>query len=125
MTIQAAIDMINGLKPNMFPPDQKIAWLNDIDGLVWREIFLTHEGVEAGREFPGYNQDSDQGTALLVPEPYTDIYKHYLALQMDIANRETGEYAKDQVLFNNAWQTLCDYWNRKYRPLSPVRELRF
>lgn len=125
MTIQAAIEMIDTLKPNMFSRTQKVMWLNDLDGLIWREIILTHEGVKPGSVFDGYNQDTDFSTNLLAPEPYTDIYKHYLAAQMDIANRETGEYSKDMVLFNNAWQTLCDYWNRKHTPFSRVRQLRF
>lgn len=125
MTIQAAIDMIDALKPNMYPHHQKVAWLSDLDCMVWREIITTHEGVEPGKTFDGYDQDTNPGQELIVPEPYTDIYKHHLAAQMDIANRETGEYAKDMVLFNNAWQTLCNYWNRKYIPLSPVRQLRF
>lgn len=125
MTIQAAIDMIDTLKPNMFPNHQKVAWLSDLDGLIWREVVLTHEGVDHGRTFDGYDQDTNPSTDLLAPEPYTDIYKHYMATKMDIANRETGEYAKDTVLFNNAWQTLCDYWNRKHLPLLRVKQLRF
>lgn len=125
MTIQMAIDMVDQLKPNMFPVSQKVAWLNDLDGLVWREIISTHEGIPEGIAFVGYDQETDPGADLLVPEPYTDIYRHYLSAQMDIANRETGEYAKDMVLFNNAWQTLCDYWNRTHPPVGRVKHLRF
>lgn len=124
MTIQAAIDMIDTLKPNMFPITQKVAWLSDLDGMIWREIILTHEGVAPGTTFDGYDMDTSTAVTLLAPEPYTDIYKHYMATKMDIANRETTEYAKDNVLFNSAWQTLCDYWNRKYMPISKVAQLR-
>lgn len=125
MTIQAAIDMIDALKPNMFPLHQKVAWLNDLDGMVWREIMLTHEGIPAGAVFEGYDQDTDHGTDLLAPDPYSEIYKHYLASQMDVANREMTVYAQDKLLFNNAWQTLCDYWNRTHKPISRVGQLRF
>lgn len=124
MTIQTAIDMIDTLKPSMVPHHQKVAWLSDLDGLIWREVILTHEGAP-NIEFVGYDQDTNPDTTLLAPEPYTDIYKHYMASKMDIANRETGEYAKDMVLFNNAWQTLCDYWNRTYMPRQRVKQLRF
>lgn len=124
MTIQAAIDMIDTLKPNMIPHHQKVAWLSDLDGLIWREVVLTHEGAP-DLKFEGYDQDAEPDTTLLAPEPYTDIYKHYLASKMDIANRETSEYAKDMVLFNNAWQTLCDYWNRTHMPRQRVKQLRF
>lgn len=125
MTIQEAIDIIDTLKPNMFPRHQKVAWLNDLDGLVWREVMLTHEGIAPGATFDGYDQETDIGANLLVQAPYTDVYKHYLAAQMDVANRETNEYAKDMVLFNNAWQTFCDYWNRTHTPIRKVAQLKF
>ena len=125
MTIQAAIDMVDTLKPNMFPRHQKVAWLNELDGMIWREIILTHEGVSPDEQFVGYDQDADPSVELLAPEPYTDIYKHYMATKMDVANRETNEYVKDNVLFNNAWQTLCDYWNRRYTPRTKIKQLRF
>ena len=125
MTIQAAIDMIDSLKVNMFPSHQKIAWLSDLDGMVWGEIITTHEGIPEGLAYESYDQNTSPDTVLLAPEPYTDIYKHYMAMQMDVANRDTNEYAKDKMLFNAAWQTLCDYWNRKHKPISRVKQLRF
>ena len=124
MTIQAAIDTVDTLKPNMIPIHQKVAWLSDLDGMIWREVILTHEGVPE-IVFEGYDQETNPDTTLLAPEPYADIYKHYMASKMDIANRETGEYTKDMVLFNNAWQTLCDYWNRTHMPRQRVAQLRF
>lgn len=123
MTIQAAIDLIDSLKPNMFSDQQKVAWLSDLDGMIWREIIQTHEGAPE-TTFTGYDQDTQPDTALLAPAPYSDVYKHYLASRMDIANRDNNEYAKDMALFTTAWQTLCDYWNRTYMPISKVRQLR-
>lgn len=123
MTIQAAIDLIDSLKPNMFEDQQKIAWLSELDGMIWREVIKTHEGYPVGIDFTGYDQDTEMDTVLLAPPPYSDVYKHWLASRMDIANRDNNEYAKDMVLFNSAWQTFCDYWNRNYMPLSPVRQL--
>ena len=125
MTIQTAIDMIDNLKTNMSPVHQKIAWLNDLDGLVMREVIMTHDGSDAYADFKGYDQDTDMGTVLLIPEPYADVYRHYLAAQIDIANRETGEYTKDMLLYNAAWQTFVDYWNRTHMPMQRVAQLRF
>lgn len=124
MTIQAAIDKLDTLKPNVITHQQKVAWLSDLDGLIWREVFLTHEDIP-DINFEGYDQDVDPSTTLLAPDPYTDVYQHYMAAQMDIAHRENTEYAKDMVLFNSAWQTLCDYWNRKHLPLTKVAQLKF
>lgn len=125
MTIQQAIDVIDALKPNMIANHQKVAWLNDLDGLVWREIYSTHDCPEGRREFSGYDEDTSFGRDLLVKAPYTDVYRHYMAAQMDIAHRETEEYAKDMNMFNAAWQTLCDYWSRTYPPVRKVHQLRF
>lgn len=124
MTIQAAIDLIDSLKPNMFSDQQKVAWLSELDGMIWREVIKTHEGYPAGIDLVGYDQDTEMDTVLLAPEPYSDLYKHWLASRMDVSNRDNQEYTKDMVLFNNAWQTLCNYWNRAYMPISLVRQLK-
>ena len=124
MTIQEAIDRIDILKPNKFPDRQKVAWLSDLDGMVYREILLAHEGVEPGFVFEGYHQDTPHDTELLVPVPYVDIYQHYMATQMDIANMESSKYSQDMLLFNNAWTTFGDYWTRTHMPVQRVCQFR-
>lgn len=124
MTIQAAIDRIDDMKPNMFTVPQKIAWLSEVDSYIWREIIKTHEGVPAGVVFAGYDQETPMDTELLVPEPYTDVYDAYLSAQMDLKNAESGKYAQNMVRFNNAWQTYGDYYNRHHMPIQMVRQFR-
>lgn len=121
MTIQEAIDRIDTLKPNKFPARQKVAWLSDLDGMVYREIFLLHEDSPV-EEFHGYDQDTSMGTELLVRVPYVDIYQYYMATQMDIANMESGKYAQDMQLYNNAWMTFGDYWTREHMPVQRVKQ---
>lgn len=125
MTIQEAIDKIDLLKPNMYPPEQKIAWLSDVDKMVWHEIYLTHEGAPPQRSFEGYTQDTERSTALLVPEPYTDVYHNYLAMMMDLANAESDKYAQDRALFNAAYQVFGDFWRRTHMPIIRRRHIRF
>ena len=43
VTIEQAITACDELKPNSYSTAQKKKWLNEIDGLVWDEIFTTHE----------------------------------------------------------------------------------
>lgn len=124
MTVQEAIDRIDMLKPNKYPARQKVAWLSDLDGMVWREVILAHERDDLCDEFDGYDQDTPPDTELLVPVPYVDIYQHYMATQMDIANAETNKYAQDMMLFNNAWTTFGDYWTRTHMPVQKVCQFR-
>lgn len=122
MTIQTAIERIDGLKPNKYTDEQKIAWLSELDGMVFRELLLTHQQPQI-IEFEGYSE-TDLETELLVPFPYTDVYQHYLAMQMDLANAELQKYANDKILFNNAYNTYSDYYTRTHMPVQRVRQFR-
>lgn len=125
MTMQQAIDQIDMLKPNMFPVEQKKQWLSEVDKMVWHEIYMTHEGVAPESSFEGYDQDTDPSVELLVPEPYTDIYRHYMATMMDLANAESGKYMQDKSLFNAAYQTFGDFWRRTHMPIVRRRHIKF
>lgn len=125
ITIQEAIDKVDLLKPNAFPPEQKKAWLNELDKKVWHEIYLTHEGLPPIGCFSGYDQDTDPGTKLLVPEPYTDVYLHWLSAQMDLANMESAKYAQNRQLFNGAYQDFGDFWRRTHMPKMKRQYIRF
>lgn len=124
MTIQAVIEHIDTLKPNMIPHFRKVAWLSELDGKVFREIYCTHEGMPGGISYHGYDQETDASTHLLIPDDYSEVYHHYLAAQIDDVNRETNEYTKSMLRFNNAWQTFCDYWTRTHMPKQARCEFR-
>lgn len=125
ITIQEAIDKIDMLKPNVFPVEQKVSWLSDLDSMVWEEIYQTHEGLAPEAEYHGYDQDTLTSTLLLVPEPYTDVYHHYMALQMDLANADSTKYMQDKSLFNGAYQTFGDFWRRTHMPKIRRKHIRF
>lgn len=125
MTIQEAIDKIDLLKANAFPIEKKIGWLSDLDKMAWHEIFLTHEGMPPESSFSGYDQDTDLHTRLLIPEPYTDVYHHYMATMMDLANAESEKYMVDKALFNAAYQTFGDFWRRTHMPIMRRRYIKF
>lgn len=127
MTIQEAIDRVDRLKPNSFTHEQKVAWLSDLDGMVYRELICTHERP-AGMEnmtFEGYTEGTPSSTTLLVPAPYSDVYQHYLAAQIDLGNAELVKYNNDSTLYNNAYATYSDYYTRTYMPLDKgIRHIR-
>lgn len=124
MTIQEAIDRIDSMKPNMFSDQQKVAWLSELDGVVWREVYMTHEDMPQGIVYEGYDQNTEPDVHLLVPFPYTNVYQHWLAAKIDDKNRDTNEYTKNMVQFNSAWDTFTDYWNRTHMPRQVVAQLR-
>jgi len=117
MTIQEAIDELDALKPNSYTAAQKIKWLSDIDLLAYNEILSTHEDAPE-TAFTGYASVADTATRLLIPAPYTDVYRWYLESRVDLANAETGKYNNSITLFNNAYLTFTDRYNREHAPLQ-------
>lgn len=122
MKLHDVIDRVDEIKPNSVSMELKIAWLNEIEGLLYTEILLKHEGEE--REMPEYDMDTDPDTELLVPTIYADLYLFWIMSKIDLQNMELDKYNNDRTLFNNAYDTFSDYWTRTHMPKTTVRELR-
>lgn len=117
MTIMDAIERVDTLKPNQYTEEQKVRWLERLDGQLFLELVCTHEG--AAGTLPRYGTD-DTDRELLVPEPYADeLYNYYLQSMIDRENGETGKYNQSGQLFNAAYLAYAGYYNRTYMPLDP------
>ena len=122
MTIIEAITMIDSIKPNTYTQTQKIGWLSTLDEIIKKEIIDTHEGGEAV-DFQGYGEDIDVNSTLLVPAPYDEIYLFWMESKIDYWNGERPKYNNSITMFNNAYSTYQEYYNRLHRPLGARRFL--
>ena len=126
MKIREAIEYADKLAHNSYPRETKIAWLSQLDGHVHREIILTHRGVDPGTEdFVGYTAETPQDTVLLVPFPYDEMYRFYLEMKIDEANRESAHYNISALKFNTAYQTYMDRSNRTHVPIGTANGFYF
>lgn len=116
MTGAAAIAKTDALRPNAIGFDQKLSWLADLDELIYREIVMTHEHEE-GTTFKRYETGEEE---LIAPSPYDEVYHHFLAMQISLAGREIAMYNNDKTLYNNAYLTFQDYYNREHMPIARV-----
>jgi len=127
MTIQEAIYLVDRLKPNQYEAIHKIRWLSKLDGMIWKEVMMTHVGLtceQIRQGFQGY-EDAARDTELLVPYPYDeDVYNYYLQSQIDKENMEIAKYNQTAALFNNAYKAFCDYYNRTHRPIPKRSEFK-
>lgn len=120
MTIQEALDHADELRPNSMSRELKIKYLSILDGMIHHEIRMKHEHEE-GCTCPDYNIDTDPATVLLVPPPYDeDLYTAWLISKVDLQNMEMDKYNNDRTLFENAYETMNDWWTRTHMPLSPA-----
>ena len=117
MKIIEAINMIDDLKHNTYSQVQKIGWLSRLDAMVKRMIIDTHEGGE-NVSFTGYNADTDLYTELLVPEPFDEMYLRWLEAQIDYHNGEYKKYNNAIEMFNTAYNSYLNYYNRNHMPLG-------
>ena len=124
MTIQEALDLCDEMKPNMMSRKLKIRYLSEIEQLIYDEIVIKHEHTEAEDVKPEYTENSDEGTVLIVPDPYSMVYVYWLMSKVDIQNQEDDRYNIDRAHFENAYETMSDYWTRTRMPRTGVREFR-
>lgn len=125
MTIREAIDQVDRLKPNQYTDMEKLRWLNALDGMIWREVFLTHD-MDRADSFNGYDSGTDIDTELLIQVPYdVDVYINYLQARIDRENGETAKYNQSITMYNSAYNTWVNWVNRNYRPIIQKNYFRF
>ena len=124
MTLQEALDQVDELKPNMMSRKLKVKYLTEIEQLIHQEIVMTHEHTEEQETLPAYSEDSDDGTVLIVPDPYSMVYVYWLMSKIDIQNQEDTRYNIDRAHFENAYDTMSDWWTRRHMPVQKTREFR-
>ena len=123
MTIQGALDLANQMKPNMMPKKAKIAFLTEIDQLIYEEILMKHEHTAAEEVKPEYDTETDPETELLVPRPYDMLYVYWIMSKIDMLNQEVDKYNNDRALFENAYDMMHDWWNRTRMPVQRNRQI--
>lgn len=125
MTIAEAINRIDTLRPNAYTVAEKIAWLNTLDGLIYRNIIKTHfrNCDEEEVTFEGYDEDTPMETELLAYEPYCDLYIYWLESKIDYANTEYDRYNNSAMQYSEMYSAFEKDYNRTHRPKS--RGLRY
>lgn len=124
MTVAEAISIVDKLRPNQYQDTFKIKWLSKLDGQIFKEVFMTHADSSI-ESFDGYDENS-QNTELLVPYPFAeDIYNYFLQAQIDKENGETARYNQSITLYNNAFLTFQNWYNRTHVPLPSATRFKF
>lgn len=109
------IDRVDLLESNEYSPEQKLRWLSTLDGKIYTEVILTHEGGKLDA-MPEYETGQEE---LLVERPYgEDMYYYYLQAMIAAENSENSRYLKRSTQFNNAYQQFVNWYNRTHTPLN-------
>lgn len=150
MNAQEIINRADAERPNTIDAELKLKYLNEIEGIIFNEIILTH-AHEEGAECPVHilpaeeaaeetdtEEETDEQTEeteeeteetpedppMLVPAAYEELYVYWLYTKIDIVNQEMDKYNNDRLMFDVSYRTFGDYWNRTHMPVPQVRQLR-
>ena len=124
MTLQEAIDITDEMKPNMMKRGLKCKYLTEIEQVIHAEVLMKHEHAEEQEARPEYSEETDPGTVLIVPDPYSMVYVYWLMSKIDIQNQEDARYNIDRTHFENAYEQMADWWTREHMPIQNTREFR-
>ena len=115
MTVSEAISKADAIAPNQYTDQQKLDWLSTLDGRIYHEVFRTHEpGFGVMLPYEGHDSTDDE---LFVQEPYgADLYVNYLLSRVAEANAEIQKYNLYATLFNEAYKSFTNKFNREHMP---------
>ena len=147
MKIQTAIDQADEMRPNMMGDQLKVQYLQELDQQIYEEILLKHQHTAEEEVKPQYdplpedeeeteadeNESEEEETEesedtpyqvpdldLLVPDPYSKLYKFYLMAHIDLKNHEYDKYNNDNALFETAYEEMHDWWRRTRMPYQAL-----
>ena len=124
MTAKQIIDELDAAMPNAYTTEDKLRWLNEIDGRVWLEIFGTHE-LNEGEELPEeveITAENMETVELLIPSPFTETYFYWLQSKIHYRNQEFHYYENTSAMFNSAWRAYANHYRRTHVPVQVARK---
>lgn len=106
MTVQEVVDRVDSVKPNDYKNQDKVAWLNELEGRVQTEIYLNR--IEEVKPL------ETVGDTLCVPFPYDAMYVYYLQAMIDFQNNEYDRYENTYEVFNKKWKEYEKWYSTHY-----------
>lgn len=127
-----AIRMADSLKPNAFTLEQKLMWVNELEGKIQTLIHgidpsqtassepeedeeaVVPADMDEAKAFVQYALPDDEETALIALPPYDGLYWKHLCAMIDYANGEYDKYAASQAVANKAYQDYAKWYIRTH-----------
>ena len=110
MTPNKAIEIVDSLKPNSYSEEDKLRWINELDGMVQRLVFQRKED-----EVTQYAYPDDMHTELLIKAPFENVYALYLEAKIDYHNREYGNYNNSAMMFESQYSEYKKAYIREHK----------
>lgn len=108
MTPNKVIEIVDRLRPNTYDEEDKLRWINELDGQVQRLVFQEEKIKQ-------YAYPDDMDTELLIPAPFDNVYVHYITAQIDYNNTEYDNYNNSVLMYETQFNEYKKDYIRKHR----------
>lgn len=108
MTSNKAIEIVDRLKLNVYSEEDKLRWINELDGMVQRLVIQSDEVTE-------YAYPDDMDRELLIPAPFDDCYTLFLEAKIDYYNREYANYNNSAIMFEAQFSEFKKAYIREHQ----------
>ena len=107
MTTNKAIEIVDSLKPNSYSEEDKLRWINELDGMVQRLVIQSDEVKQ-------YAYPDDMDKELIIPAPFDDVYTLFLEAKIDYYNREYANYNNSATMFESQFSEYKKAYVREH-----------
>ncbi len=111
MTAGEIIDAVDRTKPNSFGRDEKLAWLDEVEGRVAIEVMLMDPVNVLDLRL------TETRTPIVRP-PHDRIYPAYLSAQIDFANGDYDRYQATAAMFNSLFGDFMRWFAQTWEPAN-------
>ncbi len=119
MKVSEVINLIDKYTGEPIESELKYRWLQQIEDIIYNEVILTHKNPP-----PMPNPVIRADRELLCPEPYSELYIHYLNAQNDLMMRDSRSFENSASAFASAFNSYSDWYNRMNPPLERVDDIK-
>lgn len=113
MTLAEAIRTVDEERPNDYPERYKRERIDRLEAEI-DEMYGRYVMPADLPSYSGITPESPDGTELLAPRQYSDVYKWWVLLAVDLAVGDTSRAANDRAMFNAEWSALAAWCAREH-----------
>lgn len=118
VTIQDILNVVNEtMDAQDFSDGVKVLWIAEAEAAIIDEIISRYVGFKPEDYNIDYNENTERGTELLAPVPYSRIYEYYVKAQIDYSRHELELFQNDLTQYKGAMNDFWCHYNRTHKPI--------
>ncbi len=116
MTINDVIALVERQCPGGMERAEQVRQISLLEKRIINEVLSHYPEAVYDKKFHSYHPDTDGSDVLLVPEPYSQLYVHYILAQHYLMMLEQKHYNNQLYIFNGIYDDYKVHCIQTMRP---------